>query len=369
MSFWIYGGRAGAVRRSSRATQCFFLLLMAFLAVVLPIRQAKAQGCIIAHSTGQVMGPETQGGYLAPKHWQLTVDGRHQFSFRHFVGPVEQEYRLELGNQVENKINLFNFNLTYQATERWSVSVDAPLLFATRRSNNSPITMSSQGLGDMPVTSQVWLLKPSKAQRGNVAISFGIQFPTGRSDIQEVTEATVGGTRTTKADDYSIQPGIGGWGIALGGQGFRAVGKNAVFYADGSYLITPQDTNNTLTGQTTPLNKYVSISDEYLAEAGIAHPITTLHALNGMAITFGPRIEGVPAHDLIGSNDGFRRPGFAISIVPGIQYVRSRSILTFQVGRAIYRDRVRSYPDEVNNAHGDAAFADYLWLASYTYRF
>lgn len=369
MILWTNGGLAGEGRRFSRKAQQFLLILTASLAVVLPTRTARAQGCIIAHSSDQVMGPETEGGYLAPKHWELTIDGRHQFSFRHFVGPVEQEYRLEVGNQVENKINLFNFDLTYQWTDRWSFSVNMPLLFATRRSNSSPITMSTQGIGDTPLTTQVWLWKPSNAPRGNIALAFGLQFPTGRSDIKEVSESSVGGPRATVADDYSIQPGIGGWGIVLAGQGFRDIGKNAVFYADGSYLVAPQNTNGTQTGQTTPLNAYVSISDEYLAEAGIARPIGSLRSLRGLAVTFGPRIEGVPAHDLIGSNDGFRRPGFAISIVPGLQYVRHKSIYTFQVGKAIYRDRVRSVPDIVNNTHGDAAFADYLWLASYTYRF
>jgi len=77
----------------------------------------------------------------------------------------------------------------------------------------------------------------------------------------------------------------------------------------------------------------------------------------------------VPARDLIGNDYGFRRPGFAISVVPGLQYVRHKNILTFQVGKALYRDRTRSVPDEVYGTHGDAAFADYLWLASYTYRF
>jgi hypothetical protein len=369
MHLWTYDGAAEVRRATVRGAQFFLLATLAILSVMLPMRTARAQGCIIAHSSNQVMGPETEGGYLAAKHWEITVNGRHQYSFRHFVGPVEQEYRLEVGNQVENKINLFNFDLTYQATDRWSFSVNAPLLFATRRSNSSPVTMSTQGLGDTPVSSQVWLWKPTKAPRGNIAVGFGVQFPTGRSDIKEVTESSVGGPRTTAADDYSIQPGIGGWGIVLAGQGFRDIGKNAVFYADGSYLITPQDTNGIVTGQTTPLNGHVSISDEYLAEAGIARPIGSLRSLRGLALTFGPRIEGVPAHDLIGSNDGFRRPGFAISIVPGLQYARQRSILSFQVGKAMYRDRVRSYPDIVNGGHGDAAFADYLWLASYTYRF
>jgi hypothetical protein len=369
MDLWTRKERSRRSKAVSRVALYSSWFLMAGALILAPCPALHAQGCIIAHSSDQVMGPETEGGYLAPKHWEITVDARHQFSFRHFVGPVEQEYRQEVGNEVENKINLFNFDLTYQATDRWSFSVNMPVLFATRRSYNSPYTQATQGLGDTPVTTQVWLWKPANAARGNIALSFGLQFPTGRSDIKEVVQKTVGGPSTTIADDYSIQPGIGGWGIVLAGQGFKNLGKSAVFYADGSYLITPQNTNNTLSGQTTALNQYVSISDEYLAELGVARPIGGLRSLRGLAVTLGPRIEGVPAHDLIGSNDGFRRPGFAISIVPGLQYARSRSIVTFQVGKAIYRDRVRSYPDEVYGTHGDAAFADYLWLASYTYRF
>ena len=47
---------------------------------------AQAQGCIVARSAQQTNGPASEGGYLAPHHWELTIDYRHQFSFRHFVG-------------------------------------------------------------------------------------------------------------------------------------------------------------------------------------------------------------------------------------------------------------------------------------------
>jgi hypothetical protein len=269
-------------------------------------------------------------------------------------------------NQVENKINLFDFALTYQATERWSITMGVPVEFATRRSNSSPYTQSTQGIGDTPISTMAWLLKPSKAQRGNIALGVGIQFPTGRSNIKEVVETSVGGPATTIAADYSIQPGIGGWGMVLEGQGFKTLGSNAVFYTDGSYLATQGGTNHTLSGSSLRLEKYVAIQDEYLAEAGVAHPIPQVR---GLALTFGPRIEGVPARDLIGDDYGFRRPGFAISLEPGLQWVRHKNIWTFQVGKALYRDRTRSVPDEIYGTHGDAAFADYLWLASYTYRF
>ena len=61
--------------------------------------------------------------------------------------------------------------------------------------------------------------------------------------------------------------------------------------------------------------------------------------------------------------------GFAISLMPGFQYSHGKSLFTAGVGKAIYRDRTRSVPDKINGGHGDAAFADYVWLASYSVRF
>src|SRR5580698_6376406 len=94
------------------------------------------QGCIISRSNGEVGGPESEGGYLQPGDFELGIGYRHQFSFRHFVGPQEQTYRIEDGTEVENKINLQNYSITYQITSRFSVTADAPLLLASRHSNN-----------------------------------------------------------------------------------------------------------------------------------------------------------------------------------------------------------------------------------------
>ena len=46
---------------------------------------------------------------------------------------------------------------------------------------------------------------------------------------------------------------------------------------------------------------YNSISDQYLVQAGIAHPISVVR---GLTLTIGPRWEGVPAKDLIGDSLG-----------------------------------------------------------------
>src|ERR1700744_3978726 len=97
------------------------------------------QGCIIARSNGEVGGPQSDGGYLAPGDFIFGDGFRHQFSYKHFVGPTEQTYRVEGGTQVENKINLQNFFATYQLTTRFSLTADVPLLSASRHTNNTDV--------------------------------------------------------------------------------------------------------------------------------------------------------------------------------------------------------------------------------------
>jgi hypothetical protein len=343
------------------------LTVLSVFALAISAGNAYGQGCIVARSSSMTGGPETDGGYLAPGEFQFTTGLRHQFSFRHFVGDVEQKQRIQQGTQVMNKINLLNFALNYQISHRFSVQVDAPLLLASRRSNNSPFTTTAQGVGDIIVSAQGWLWDPRENSRGNVAFSFGAMLPSGRDDVMNSVDRLDGKGPSNTLLDYSIQPGSGGYGIAFGWQSFKNFGGAAQAYFNGSYIATPQNTNGVVRSTTAkPLLQQVSISDQYLAEAGIAVP---LRKIRGLSMTVGPRWEGVPAKDLIGDNDGFRRPGYAVSIEAGLQYQRGRQLFTGTVGRAILRDRTRSYPDRVYGSHGDAAFADYLWLASYSVRF
>src|SRR3954454_8984641 len=146
------------------------LLMVGFaaLALLAPAARLNAQGCIVARSSSMTSGPETQGGYLMPGEWDITVGYRHQFSFRHFVGPTEQKQRLALGTQIMNKVNLENLNVVYQATPRFSLSFDMPLLLASRRGNTSAYTPTAQGIGDTIVTAQGWIWNPSENSRGNV---------------------------------------------------------------------------------------------------------------------------------------------------------------------------------------------------------
>jgi hypothetical protein len=315
------------------------------------------------------MSPQSQGGYLQAGDWDLTIGYRHQFSYKHFVGDVEQTYRVQQGTQVMNKVNLQDINLTYQMTPRFSLSLSIPILIASRRSNSSYYTTHAAGLGDSSVVAQGWVWNPKRAKRGNIRVGFGMQAPTGKDNVQNNVLTTASATTPSVVTaDYSIQPGSGGWGMVFQWQAFRDVGRQTIIYMDGSYVATQGGTNNVLRSATAlnqPLTAYNAIQDQYLLQAGVAHPVSLVH---GLSVTFGPRMEGVPASNLIGNDLGFRRPGFAISAEPGFVYARGRNMIQASVGKAIYRDRTRSVPDKILGTHGDAAFADYVWLVSYSYR-
>src|ERR1044072_5881206 len=72
------------------------------------IEPASSQGCVLARNTSLGSGPQSEGGYMAPGQWDVSIGYRHFYSFRHFVGDVEQKQRIQMGNQVMNKVNLLN---------------------------------------------------------------------------------------------------------------------------------------------------------------------------------------------------------------------------------------------------------------------
>ena len=61
--------------------------------------------------------------------------------------------------------------------------------------------------------------------------------------------------------------------------------------------------------------------------------------------------------------------GYALSVFPGFEYSRGSTTWTFNLPIAVLRDRARSVPDLEDGHHGDAAFADYVRLLGYSYRF
>ncbi len=357
------------VRRRIR-TFLFLFAIVGGVACLAP--QARAQGCIIAHSFGQVGGPTNQGGYLQPHHWELTIGYRHQYSFRHYVGSAYQAYREVEGTNVRNRINLASADLTYQITRRWSVDVNVPFEFASRHAFNSSsghITdQGTSGMGDISAAIHRWMWDPKDNPHHNIELGIGLEFPTGQDAIVNRYSTAVGAAPTDNIADYSIQPGIGVWGIPFSWASFQTLGPQVQVYFNGSYLATLQESNGVPTGHSSPLTAFVSPGDEYLLQAGVTY---SFKSIRGLSLLFGPRDEGVRSHDLFTNNIGWRRPGFAVSLEPGFQYLfhNGHDLITASIARALYRNRTRSVPDIIGGGHGDAAFADYVWLASLVHRF
>jgi hypothetical protein len=346
----------------------------------------EAQGCVVAHSVGEVGGPDSDGGYLAPKHWQLSLDYRHLYSFRHFVGDVAQEYRQQGHSEVRNRINQLDAGLTYQITPRFSVEGTLPAQWASRRYfiaahsiGGAPATdligdWGVSGMGDISVVGQGWVWDPSKNPSHNIQIGLGFEAPSGRDNIQNKLVEIPGQPAVNATADYSVQPGIGVWAIPVSLQSFQAINKSLQAYFNGSYLVSTKESNGVANSSPpgfpapAPQNAKIAAADEYLLQLGVAYMVERVH---GLTVTSGLRREGVVAHNLFTDNEGFRRPGYAVSFEPGVLYSmhHGHDLISANIDRAIYRNRIASVPDMQLNTHGDAAFADWLWLAGFQHRF
>ena len=110
----------------------------------------------------------------------------------------------------------------------------------------------------------------------------------------------------------------------------------------------------------------MSVADQYLLRIGVSAPLARQRAVSG---SLSARLEGVPVRDVFGSSEGFRRPGYALSIEPGLVFSRGKSAVSVSVPFAWRRNRQQSVPDKADNTIGDAAFADYVVLTGYSYTF
>jgi hypothetical protein len=298
--------------------------------------------------------------------WTFTVGYRFQPSSRHFVGTVEQKQREELGNQIQNTYHLLDFSISRLISRRWSLNASVPFLFVYRNQLYVPRgEYRVNGLGDMTAGARTWILRPPTESGGNIGIGFNLKMPTGRYNATGLATDRNGQLIRATADQ-SIQPGDGGTGLALDIQAYSPPVMSSILYFTGSYLFNPRNTNGVSTFRTRPGEEVMSVADQYLFRGGVSRAFPKVRALT---VTFGGRIEGVPVRDAFGKSEGFRRPGYAISLEPGFMYARGSYVFSCSVPFAVERNRKKSVTDYRNNVHGDAAFADYALTIGVSRRF
>src|SRR5262249_58928501 len=117
----------------------------------------------------------------------------------------------------------------------------------------------------------------------------------------------------TEVVDQSIQLGDGGVGAVFDMQAYKAV-KFMTFFAAGTYLLNPRNTNGVQTGRSRRSEAIMSVADQYAARIGVAVPAPKIR---GLSMSFAGRIQGVPVRELLRQSGGLRRPRFATSGQPG----------------------------------------------------
>ena len=345
--------------------------------------ESYSQGCVAIRSSG-VCSMEHPMGDSVARAWQLNTSYRYFKSFRHFKGKEEQKERLVAQTEVINWQSTLDISVVRQFNQRWSVSFGLPLIYNDRSSlyehgRTQRHVSSTSSIGDMRISASRWMLNPGKAAKGNFQLGLGVKLPTGAyRATDEFYNVGPEGTSEIRPVDQSIQPGDGGLGMITELNGFFNIAENLGSYANLYYLINPRETNGTRTyrevlSAALANEAIMSVSDQYMIRMGLNYDFTG--RLNNLSLDAGGRIEGIPVNDLVGGSQGFRRPGYVVSLEPGVRYRLTKLNFFASVPVALSRNRTQSVTDKENSVlrntfvQGDAAFADYSLNMGLSYRF
>jgi hypothetical protein len=319
------------------------------------------------------------GAYLAPEEWLVTGSYRFFKAFRDFKGSKNIPFPSPPEIYAKNYINTWDVSVTYALTKRLSLTLGLPFGYGTRSTyaehdGVTRHTMRNGGVGDLRLTGYFWLLDPEKNPERNIQLGLGVKAPTGDYRAKDYSYRETG--RVLRPVDPAIQSGDGGWGIFLSAQAFQKIFTDTSIYFQGTYLSNPREMNGTETpyGDIPEITGgdigYIidSVPDQYVARLGLSH---TIWPEMGLSVMLGARAEGVPAHDLIGGSEGFRIPGHAVSVEPGLSIALGKNYFELTVPAAVYRHASKSVADKRTKSPigGIATFADFQVIVSYTRRF
>jgi len=362
-----------------RAPQLLFMTFLGLISI-LGVHQANAQGCVAIRHFSSCVGNTLENNLLGPGDIQIGSNYRYFKSFRHFRGTEEEPDRVSNDTEVINHSHSWDFFLTYGISDRWYASITIPTVINTRSSlyehgRDERNTTFSRGLADVRVGAGFWLFDLEKHQNGNLAVGLGLKIPTGSYNASDIfyNVGPEGGPQTRPVDQ-SIQPGDGGFGITVDFQLYQKIAERFFAYAGGFYLINPRETNGTRTFRETlsPIlqnEAIMAVPDQFSIRGGVSYNVS-----NTISTSLGASYIGVPVKDLIGGNEGFRRPGNVVSIDPGIAFMKGNFSFNLNVPFAVRRERPQSVTDLETEQmtgeprQGDAAFADYLINVGVSYR-
>lgn len=354
----------------------FVLLLVAYTHW-----DATAQGCVaVRNMSSGYMGSDSLRG------WQFSLNYRYFRSYKHFRGGEEETHRVEEGSEVINNDNSFLLGISYALNRKWSLSTTIPYLNIDRSSlyehygnpSSSNPTINPRfhtqavGIGDVRISTYYSAIQK---QRINLVLGFGLKLPTGNyrtKDYFHRLSSEGQDSLVYKLVDQSIQLGDGGFGFILEFDANYNFGPRFGVYGTGLYMSNPRNTNgvlrsNNLTNNIPRSNEF-SVVDQFVFRLGARYNVRNFQ------FSLGGRYEGIPSEDLIGKSEGFRRPGYIISLEPSVSYSTGKHTFAMNFPVALERNRVQNTIDKertkISGTYtiGDAAFADWLLSITYAYR-
>lgn len=330
--------------------------------------QALANGCIIVRPTSNLVIGMDDAHESPAGQFEYTIAYRYLYSDRHFRGTHEERERQAEETDVRNRVHTLDHTLTYWASDIWRFSASIPYIDADRSSlyehdRVNRHTMKARGFGDLRLMAYRELLSESAGSSG-ISVGLGLKLPTGKDDVKDIAYRPDG--PELRNVDQSIQLGDGGLGVIVELNAYTSVfSERTYLFGTASYLINPRDTNGVSTHRSREAEAVQSVPDTYQTRIGLTH---VFEIQNPLSLDASVRIEGVPWQDLVGSSNGFRRPGYAVYFEPAMTYQRGNHRFNLSVPVAIERNRIKSKSDRESGRHGDAAFADYLVMANYSFR-
>ena len=354
--------------------------IITIIALLTTALNIQAQGCVAIRHFSSCVGNSLENNLLNKGDVQIGMNYRYFKSFRHFRGTEEEPDRITNNTEVVNYSHATDFFATIGINKRTYASITIPTVFNSRSSlyehgREERNTTFSRGLGDIRIGLGFWLLNPEENLNGNIALGLGLKLPTGNYNASDIFyNVGPNGEPQTRPVDQSIQPGDGGLGLTLDFQIYQKIATGLFGYASGFYLLNPRETNGIRTFRETlsPIlenEAIMSVPDQYSIRTGLSYSISPL-----LSSSLGARFDCIPVKDLIGGNEGFRRPGNVLSIDPGIALNKNKLSFNLNVPFAIRRDRPQSITDiqteELTGTprNGDAAFADYVINFGVSYR-
>jgi hypothetical protein len=299
-----------------------FLTLLSLLSVI----YSRSQGCIVVRGlSGFGQYNPVDRSYVV-SDWLINVNNRY-FSTSHvYVGTHDQHVPID--NQSVNHNFSTEIDVTRILNNGWSLGFSLPFAANSRTSavehggvGTPSHTTHAVGVGDISLTVYKWLWKPAANQKGNIQLGLGFKFPTGAFAYQDFYYKN-DSTRILAPVNLSIQLGDGGTGFITELNSFYFLSNSFGLYGNFYYLINPRDQNGVspLLGVTPTAiqlrtgGNVTSVPDQYSIRAGFNYIVKQF------VFSAGLRDEGVPVYDLVGGSEGVRRPGYNVSIEPGITY-------------------------------------------------